>query len=294
MFQGSIVALVTPMDEAGELDLEALRSLISWHLEQGSDALVVAGTTGEGATLTDDEFGQLVAAAVEQVAGRVPVVAGTGCVDTARVIHLTRMASAAGAEAALVVTPYYVRPMQSGLEAHYRAVAEASDIPLVLYNVPSRTAVDLLPDTVARLAGHENIVAIKEASGDMQRIDELLERCGHRMTVLSGDDPSCLQAMTRGARGVVSVAANVVPARFHAMCADALGGQAARAAEVNAELGALYRILAVESNPIPVKWAVSEMGRIGPAIRLPLLPFAETHRKVARDCLRELGVLGAP
>ena len=291
MFHGSIVALVTPMNERGQIDLEGLRNLIEFQLANDTDALVIAGTTGEGATLGHEEFHDLLNAALRLVNGRVPVIASTGSADTGKSTRLTKLAEELGADAALVVTPYYNRPMQNGLEAHFSAIADATDIPLVLYNVPSRTAVDLLPGTVARLAARDDVVAIKEALPDMGRIRELVALCGDGLAVLSGDDSSCMEAMLLGARGVVSVAANIAPGRMRRLCAAALGGDRETAGVVNEGLQELFRVLALESNPIPVKWSVAQMGLIGTGIRLPLLPLEETYRARANSCLRALGLL---
>lgn len=288
MFQGSIVALITPMDDRGAIDFDALQRLVDWHLEAGTDGIVVAGTTGESATLEGDEFERLLAAVLERVDGRIPVLAGTGGAATAKTVKQTRLAETLGASGALVVTPYYVRPTQAGLEAHYRAIASATSLPLVLYNVPSRTGVDLLPGTVAALADLENVVAIKEAKSDMDRVAELVERCGQRMTVLSGDDPSCREAMRRGARGVISVAANVAPDRMHSVCAAAISGADAEADRLDEELKPLYEAMALETNPIPAKWSVHLLGRCGPGIRLPLQPLAEQYRPALERVLAGL------
>jgi 4-hydroxy-tetrahydrodipicolinate synthase len=278
MFHGSIVALVTPMDERGRIDFAAVQRLVSFHLEAGTNALVVAGTTGESAMLSIDEFASLVEAVVGAASGRIPVLAGTGTASTAATVERTRLAAELGVDGVLVVTPYYVRPMQSGLAAHYEAVADASRVPVVLYNVPSRTAADLQPETVEALARREEIVAIKEAVPDMGRIRALVERCGSHASVLSGDDPTCLAAMREGARGVVSVAANAAPAVFAELCAAAGQGDWTAAETVFSRLGELIEALAVETNPIPVKWALYRLGLIGPGIRLPLLPLAEGRR----------------
>jgi 4-hydroxy-tetrahydrodipicolinate synthase len=292
MFTGSIVALVTPFTDEGGVDYAALDGLVDFHLEQGSDALVVAGTTGESATLSRTEFRELLVAVVRRVNGAVPVLAGTGSTATATAVEQTRLAAELGADAALVVTPYYNRPTQAGLAAHFTAIADASAIPVVLYNVPSRTAVDLLPVTVERLAPHPRIVGIKEAVRDPGRIDELLQRCGASFTVLSGDDPSCLAALKCGARGVVSVAANVAPALMHQLCTTALAGDWAAAEELDQRLQPLFGMLAVETNPIPVKWALFEMKRVGPQIRLPLTQLDEAQRRPLRQCLETLGLHG--
>jgi 4-hydroxy-tetrahydrodipicolinate synthase len=293
MFSGSIVALVTPFTEEGGIDHAAVDRLVDFHLQQGSDGLVVAGTTGESAALTRTEWRELLAAVVRRVDGAVPVLAGTGSAATATAIDLTLQAGDLGADGALVVTPYYVRPGQAGLEAHFTAVADGSSIPVVLYNVPSRTAVDLLPETTARLASHPRIAGIKEAKREPGRIEDLIERCGPGFAVLSGDDPSCLAAMHAGAGGVVSVAANVAPAMMHELCVLA-GGQDREAARLlDGRLQHLFDALAVESNPIPVKWALFEMGWIGPQIRLPLTQLDETHRGPLRQCLDGLGLARA-
>lgn len=291
MFHGSIVALLTPMTENGEVDLPTWRSLVAWHLEQGSNGLVVAGTTGESTTLSQDEFLALLTVAVEESAGRVPVIAGTGTADTAGTIERSRQACAAGAAGLLVVTPYYVRPMPSGLEAHYRAVADAVNLPLVLYNVPSRTAVDMLPETTAALARHERIVGIKEAVGRRSRIEELRRLCDPAFTILSGDDRTAVTAMEAGANGVISVAANLVPARMARLCKAMAGDDCAAGRAGQDRLRALFEQLAVESNPIPVKWAAWRMGLVGPGIRLPLSTLDENHQPAMESCLAELGLL---
>ena len=291
MFHGSIVALVTPMDDTGALDDSALTALVEWHLEQGTDAIVISGTTGESPTLGDAEFRHLLEVAVRSAAGRLPIIAGTGTASTAKSIRLTMEAAEAGASAALVVTPYYNRPMQTGLEAHYLAIAEAADLPLVMYNVPKRTGVDMLPATVARLARHERIVGLKEAVADPARVRELRQVCPQDFTVLSGDDSSCLAAMQAGAEGVISVAANVAPRHMRRLCAAALAGDRDLAARLDGNLAELFRQLAVESNPIPVKWGVWRMGLIGPGIRLPLLPLDARLRPALEACLEELGLL---
>jgi 4-hydroxy-tetrahydrodipicolinate synthase len=290
MFHGSIVALVTPMDDQGRIDLDALRRLVDFHLSSGTNGIVVAGTTGESATLAKDEFEQLLSNVVAQVNSAVPVLAGTGSADTANTILCTQIAAELGADGALVVTPYYNRPMQSGLFAHYQAIADATSIPLMIYNVPSRTAVDILPETVAELAQHEKIVAIKEAVPDMARIRKLVTLCGQSLTVLSGDDASCLEAMREGAQGVVSVAANVVPGLFREMCKNARGKNWQAALEIDDTLRHLYGILAFETNPIPVKWALYKMAFCGQVIRLPLLPLNEKYHETFEQGLKQLGL----
>jgi 4-hydroxy-tetrahydrodipicolinate synthase len=290
MFNGSIVALVTPFTDQDAVDGAALDALVDFHLEQGSDGLVVAGTTGESATLGKDEFAALLAAVVRRVARRIPVLAGTGSASTAVAVRQTRLAGELGADGVLVVTPYYVRPTQAGLQAHFTAVADAAAVPVVLYNVPSRTAVDLLPETVAALAAHPRIAGIKEAAGGQGRIEELRARCGPDFTVLSGDDRSCLGAMKSGADGVISVAANVAPGLLHALCAAAAEHDWPAAERLDERLQPLFDLLSLETNPIPVKWALFAMQRVGPGIRLPLTPLDPVHRPAVRNGLEALGL----
>lgn len=290
MFHGSIVALVTPMDKHGRIDFDALQRLVDFHLRSGTDGIVVAGTTGESPTLSGSEFNQLLSHVVRQVDSSIPVLAGTGGADTKNAIAQTRLAAELGADGALVVTPYYNRPMQSGLLAHYNALADETSIPLVIYNVPSRTAVDILPETVAELAQRDEIVAIKEAVPDMARIEALVRMCGQSLTILSGDDPSCLDAMRHGAQGVVSVAANVVPRLFRDMCENACNENWPAAVEINDSLRHLYGILALETNPIPVKWAVHKLAFCGQGIRLPLLPLNEKYHERLEQGLQQLGL----
>jgi 4-hydroxy-tetrahydrodipicolinate synthase len=293
MFKGSIAALVTPFTDRGGIDYAALDGLVDFHLEHGSDGLVVAGTTGESAALSRTEWRDLVAAVIRRVDGVIPVLAGTGSAATSVAVEQTRQASELGADGALVVTPYYNRPMQAGLAAHFTAVADASAIPVVLYNVPSRTAVDLLPATVETLARHPRIVGIKEAKREPGRVEDLLARGGPGFSVLSGDDPSCLAAMQSGASGVVSVAANVAPALMHELFALAGKQDWEAAHRLDERLQSLFEALAVETNPIPVKWALFEMNRVGPQIRLPLTPLDEAHRDPLRQCLETLGLVRA-
>jgi 4-hydroxy-tetrahydrodipicolinate synthase len=293
MFNGSIVALVTPMTETGRVDLAGLRRMLDFQLEGGTRAVVIAGTTGESPALDEDEFRSLLQTALEHLGGRIPVIAGTGSASNQRSIEFTRLAESIGADAALLVTPYYVRPPQAGLQAHFESIAGATRLPLILYNVPARTGVDLLPETAASLADGERFVAIKEALPDLDRISRLQELCAGRMTVLSGDDGSCRAAMARGARGVISVAANVAPDHMSRLCNAMLEGDEERAARVDSELRELFRLLSVESNPIPVKWAACRMGLIGPGIRLPLRPLDFAHRPALDACLGKLGLLPA-
>jgi 4-hydroxy-tetrahydrodipicolinate synthase len=288
MFKGSIVALVTPFTEPGEIDFKAVDELIDFHLENRSDGLVVAGTTGESATLERQEVAALLTRVIERVAGKIPVLAGTGSASTRAAIEQTLVAAKLGADGALVVTPYYNKPPQAGLHAHFSAIADASGIPIVLYNVPSRTAVDMLPETVERLSAHENIVGIKEAVRDVGRIEELCRRCGPDFSILSGDDHSCLESMLHGAHGVISVAANVVPKHLHGLSMAALQDDRDRARQFQARLETLFDVLMIETNPIPVKWALSEMGLARPGVRLPLTPLDNKFHASVRQCLVDL------
>jgi 4-hydroxy-tetrahydrodipicolinate synthase len=291
MYSGSIVAVVTPMGESGEIDHGAWDRLLDWHVAQGTDAVVVVGTTGESPTVTLDEAAELVRRAAMRLAGRIPVIAGSGTNSTVATIARTRRLAEAGADAMLVVTPYYNKPTQEGLYRHYLAVAEASPVPVILYNVPARTGVDLLPETVERLAAHPRIVALKEATGSLQRLAELQERCGDEMEFLSGDDPIAAEAMLAGARGVISVTANVAPAAMHELAVAALAGDAARTRELDARLQVLHRAMFVESNPIPAKWAVQQLGLIPGGIRLPLTPLSASAQPAVRDAMRAAGVI---
>ena len=287
MFNGSIVALVTPFTEQGEIDFPALDGLVDFHLENDSDGLVIAGTTGESATLDSQEFTEVLSRVIERVEGRIPVLAGTGSASTKAAIEQTGRAAELGADGALVVTPYYNKPTQSGLEAHFTAIADASDIAVILYNVPSRTAVDMLPETVERLSSHARIAGIKEAVPDASRIEELCARCGPDFAVLSGDDHSCLQAMRQGAHGVISVAANVVPARIHKLCMAAERLDWPVAERIDLRLKSLFNVLMIETNPIPVKWALFEMSLAGYWVRLPLTRLDRKFRESVRQCLIE-------
>ena len=291
MIQGSLVAIVTPMHADGRVDDAAFRRLIDWHVEQGTDAVVAVGTTGESATLDEQEHCAAIALAVEQAGGRIPVIAGTGANSTSEAIALTRCAQQAGADACLLVTPYYNKPTQQGLYLHHKAVAEAVDIPQILYNVPGRTAVDMLPETVARLAEVDNIVGIKEATGKLERIPLLRRSTSEDFAIYSGDDATACEAILAGANGDISVTANVAPAAMHAMCAAALAGDRARALALDEPLRGLHAGLFVEANPIPVKWALAEMGRIDAGIRLPLTWLSEACHEEVRAALRQAGVL---
>lgn len=277
---GSITALATPFDAAGELDLDAWQRLLQLQLDSGTQAVVVAGSTGEAAALYDAEFDLLLRSAVEFIAGRIPVLAGTGMSNTAKTIEQTRRAAVLGADAALVVTPPYVRPTQPGLIAHYRAIADDNALPIVLYNVPGRTGGDLLPETVAELCGHARIVGIKEARAEAERMEQLLKLKKNDFAVLSGDDPTACRAMLAGADGVISVASNVLPAAMRRLCDLARAGKADAARELDAQLQPAFDFMGIEPNPIPVK-AVLEMQGIGHGLRLPLLPLSATHTNAA-------------
>ncbi|MCG5499418.1 4-hydroxy-tetrahydrodipicolinate synthase [Ectothiorhodospira lacustris] len=290
MFHGSMVALVTPMEEDGFISESALERLVEFHISQGTDAIVAVGTTGESATLDVDEHCRVLRLVMEFAAGRVPVIAGTGANSTAEAIDLTRVAMQMGVDACLLVTPYYNKPTQEGLYRHYRAIADAVPIPQILYNVPGRTAVDLLPETVERLADISNIVGLKEATGDLERARLLLERCGDRLDLYSGDDATGLEFMLAGGKGVISVTANVAPGAMHDMCAAALAGDREAAVAADAPVKGLHEALFLESNPIPVKWALHEMGLIPQGIRLPLTPLSENLREPLREALRAAGI----
>jgi len=290
MFHGSMVALVTPMSEDGSLDYDSLADLVEWHIEQGTQALVAVGTTGESATLDEREHCQVIRKVVDFASARVPVIAGTGANSTREAIELTRCAMEAGADACLLVTPYYNKPTQEGLYRHHKAIAEAVPIPQILYNVPGRTACDMLPDTVRRLAGISNIVAIKEATGNLQRVRELLDCCGARLDLYSGDDATSMDFLLEGGKGVISVTANVAPRAMQQMCEAALQGDRQTAETINERLMPLHHDLFVESNPIPVKWALAEMGRIPLGIRLPLTVLSDSFHDTVRRAMQYAGV----
>jgi 4-hydroxy-tetrahydrodipicolinate synthase len=283
---GSITALATPFTVAGEIDFAAWRRLLDAQLAAGTSAVVVAGSTGEAATLSDQEYSRLIEAAVEQISGRIPVLAGSGLSGTAKTIAQTRLARSSGADLALVVTPPYVRPTQAGLVAHYWEVAEHGGLPVVLYNVPSRTGCDLLPETVAKLAGHQNIVGLKEARGDEPRWQALYPLGSTRFALLSGDDPTFVRAIRGGAAGVVSVASNVVPRAVAGICLLLQSGDFDRAEALDLRLQALYDFLGVEPNPIPLKAVLHRMG-VGAGLRLPLLSLSAIHADLA-DRVTEL------
>jgi 4-hydroxy-tetrahydrodipicolinate synthase len=290
---GSLVALVTPMLEDGALDWDGLDRLVDWHISEGTHALVAVGTTGESATLDVEEHAKVIERVIERTAGRVPVIAGTGANSTREAIELTETARKLGADGALLVTPYYNKPTQEGLYRHYRAVAEAVDLPQMLYNVPGRTGVDMHNDTVVRLAGIDNIFAIKDATGDLNRGHDLIQRLAGRMDVFSGDDASAWQLILLGAKGNISVTANVAPRIMSQLCTAALQGDSGLAEQLNEQVKTLHQVLFCESNPIPVKWALADMGLITTGIRLPLTVLAEQYQGTIHHALVEAGLINS-
>ncbi|MDA0978968.1 MAG: 4-hydroxy-tetrahydrodipicolinate synthase [Proteobacteria bacterium] len=291
MITGSIVALVTPMHPDGSIDWETLSRLIEWHIEMGTAAIVPVGTTGESPTVDMNEHCRIVEHTVNTVAGRVPVIAGTGANATAEAIHLTAAAKKAGADACLLVTPYYNKPTQEGLFRHYEAIARAVELPQILYNVPGRTACDLLPATVARLARLDLVIGIKEATGNLERSQDIQKLCGDDFFIYSGDDATACDLILGGAEGSISVTANVAPDKNAAMCRAALAGEMETARQLDAELQGLHHKLFLESNPIPVKWALEEMGLIEAGIRLPLTRLDDKFHDELRDAMRQAGVI---
>jgi 4-hydroxy-tetrahydrodipicolinate synthase len=291
MFHGSMVALVTPMQEDGAVDDDSLRRLIESHITSGTRAIVAVGTTGESATLDEQEHCEVIRKVVAMAAGRIPVIAGTGANSTREAVDLTRCAMEAGADACLLVTPYYNKPTQEGLYQHHKAIAEAVPIPQILYNVPGRTACDMLPATVERLSHISNIVGIKEATGNLQRAQEILDCCAERLDLYSGDDATAMELILKGGKGVISVTANVAPREMQQMCTAASSGDRHQAEAINNRLMPLHRDLFVESNPIPVKWALYEMGLIPKGIRLPLTILSDQYHETIRNALKEAGVL---
>lgn len=281
MFHGSMVALVTPMKADGSVDNDALESLLGFHLDNGTDAIVSMGTTGESATFSHEEHRSVVKRTVEIIAGKIPVIAGTGSNSTSEAIELTQAAMQDGADAALLVTPYYNKPPQEGLYQHHKLIAEKVPLPQILYNVPGRTSCDMLPETIERLSEFSNIVAVKEATGDLRRAEEIMKRCGDRLDVISGDDATAMELILMGGKGDISVTANVAPAAMHEMCKAALAGDREAAERINKTLLGLHTDLFVEANPIPVKYAVHKMGFGSNTLRLPLVPlFEEYHMLV--------------
>lgn len=290
MITGSIVAIVTPMQEDGSLDLPRLRSLIDFHVAEGTDGIVIVGTSGESPTVSYDEHRELIRVAVEHSAGRVPIIAGTGANSTSEAIELTEYAKQVGVYASLSVVPYYNKPTQEGLYRHFRAIAEAVDIPIILYNVPGRTVADMSNDTVLRLAEVPGIIGIKDATGNMERASDLIQRAPKDFALYSGDDASTVAFILLGGHGCISVTANVAPRLMHEMCTAALQGDVVKAREIHFRLLGLHRNLFLEANPIPVKWAVSQMGLIGSGIRLPLTPLSDSCHDRLCDAMRQAGI----
>lgn len=292
MITGSMVALATPMKADGAIDWDALRRLVSWHLEHGTDAIVAAGTTGEPTTMSVAEHFDVIRTVVETVNGRVPVIAGTGANATAEAVELARYARDVGADYCLSVTPYYNRPTQEGLYQHFKAVAQACDLPVIMYNVPSRTGVDLYNETTQRLASIDNIIGLKDATGNLERAEDLIERLkGRDFALYSGDDPTACEFMLAGGHGVISVSANVAPRAMHELCGAATGGDYDRAHQINTRLMPLHSVLGIEANPIPVKWALNQMGLMESGIRLPLTWLSEKYQSTVAEALQLAGVM---
>lgn len=291
MFRGSMVALVTPMHLDGSVDFDSLSKLVEWHIDSGTTAIVSMGTTGESATLDEKEHCEVIRRTVEMADNRIPVIAGTGANSTTEAITLTRCAMQAGADACLLVTPYYNKPTQEGLYLHHKLIAETVPIPQILYNVPGRTACDMLPATVARLSSISNIIGVKEATGELSRISEIRQLCGEDFDLYSGDDETGLEFLLQGGNGVISVTNNVVPREMAEMCTAALAGDRDTAERINQPLMGLHSKLFVEANPIPVKWVLTEMGKIPAGIRLPLTPLSEQYHETLREAMRQAGVL---
>ncbi len=291
MISGSMVALVTPMDSQGGLDWDGLHKLVDFHLQEGTNAIVAVGTTGESATLDVHEHVEVIRRVVDQVAGRIPVIAGTGANSTREAVELTQNAKSVGADACLLVTPYYNKPTQEGLYQHFRHIAEAVAIPQILYNVPGRTVCDMLPETVERLSKIANIIGIKEATGDLQRAKDILDRVSSDFLVYSGDDATAVELMLMGGKGNISVTANVAPRAMSELCAAAIAGDADTARAINERLMPLHKNLFIESNPIPVKWALHEMGLMADGIRLPLTWLSPRCHEPLRQAMRQTGVL---
>lgn len=291
MIKGSIVAIVTPMHEDGSLDLPGLKKLIDWHVAEGTDGIVIVGTTGESPTVTVDEHCELIKICVDHVDGRIPVIAGTGGNSTQEAIELTHYAKRVGASASLQVVPYYNRPTQEGMYQHFRKIAEAVDLPVILYNVPGRTVADMSNDTIVRLAAVPGIVGVKDATGNLARGTELLRAVSKSFAVYSGDDATAMALMFCGGQGNISVTANLAPKAMHQLCVAAMSGKIAEAIAINDKLIPLHNRLFVEPNPVPVKWALAQMGSIPPGIRLPLVTLGSAHHEAVRTAMRESGVM---
>lgn len=289
--QGSIVAIVTPMHADGRLDLPGLRKLIDWHIAEGTDGIVIVGTTGESPTVSVEEHSELIKVAVEHVNKRIPVIAGTGGNSTSEAIELTQYAKSVGADASLQVVPYYNRPTQQGLYLHFKKIAETVDLPMILYNVPGRTITEIALDTMLRLAQVPGIVGVKEASGNIGRGTDIMRLAPKGFSVYSGDDPSAMALMLCGGKGNISVTANIAPRAMHELCAAAMEGDAAKAIAINNKMLPLHNKLFVEPNPVPIKWAMAELGLMGPGMRLPLAPLSAEYHDIVRAAMRESGVL---
>lgn len=290
MFQGSMVALITPMTETGDVDNAALEALVAFHIESGTDVIVAMGTTGESATFSHKDHRAVVKQIIMHVAGKIPVIAGTGSNSTEEALELTKAAKEDGADGVLLVSPYYNKPSQEGLFQHHKYIADRVTIPQVLYNVPGRTSVDMLPDTVERLSDISNIVAIKEATGNLDRVRELIDRCSDRLDIISGDDGTAMDLMLMGGKGNISVTANVAPAQMHELCVAAIAGDKEKAELINAPLQDLHSKLFVESNPMPVKWVMHKMGYGSNVLRLPLVPLADEYYEVLRKAASKAGI----
>jgi 4-hydroxy-tetrahydrodipicolinate synthase len=288
---GSIVALVTPMHEDGSVDYDGLRRLIDWHIAEGTDCIGVVGTTGESPTVSVDEHCEIIRVAVQHAKGRVPIMAGTGGNSTREAIELSRFAKEVGADCTLSVVPYYNKPSQDGIYAHFKAIAEAVDVPMVLYNVPGRTVADMLPETTLRLAQLPAAIGIKEATGNIERACQLIKHAPKGFSIYSGDDPTAIALMLLGGHGNVSVTANVAPRAMHELCKAALAGQVREATQIHLKLLSLHKNLFVEASPTPTKWALSRLGRCGPTVRLPILPLSPNGQTAVEQALREAGLL---
>ena len=291
MITGSIVALATPMHHNGDIDWENLDRLVEFHIKEGTDAIVAVGTTGESATLNTKEHCAVMDRVIKTVAGRIPVIAGTGANSTSEAIELTQEAKHLGADACLLVTPYYNKPTQEGLFLHHEAIAKAVDLGQILYNVPGRTAVDMLPDTIARIAEIDQVIGVKEATGDLDRAKQVIDLVGNKIAVYSGDDETAYKLMLLGGHGNISVTANVLPKKMAELCRLSLAGKVEEAEALNAELMAMHSVLFLESNPIPVKWALHQMGRMTAGIRLPLTPLAAQYRDTLQNALSSFGLV---
>lgn len=288
---GSIVALITPMFEDGSVDYDALRRLIDWHIAEGTDCIGVVGTTGESPTVSVEEHCEIIRVAVEQARGRIPIMAGTGGNSTREAIELSRYAKKVGADCTLSVVPYYNKPSQEGIYAHFKAIAEAVDVPMVLYNVPGRTVADMLPETTLRLAQVPGVIGIKEATGNIERACTLIKNAPKGFSIYSGDDPTAVALMLLGGHGNVSVTANVAPRAMHELCKAAIAGQAREAGQIHLKLLPLHKNLFVESSPTPTKWALSRLGHCGATVRLPILPLTPAGQSAVEQALRESGLL---